>query len=197
MDKAALRREMEDRLRALSRARREDDSARVAARLVGSAAWAGAEAILTFLSMPTEIDTAPIIAAARAAGKVVAAPLIEAGDIRFVVLPAEASDLARDAWGIPVPDAGWPAMDLARATRPLVTAPGLAFDRQGNRLGRGKGYYDRFLSRARAACPGLTALAVCFSFQLVDAVPHGPRDVPVDGVVTEDAAIPTRDAASA
>jgi len=197
-----MRREMVARLRALPRARLQDASARVAARLVATAAWAGAEAVLTFLSMPGEIDTAPLIAAARAAGKTVAVPLIEEGDIRFVVLPPgvggpDGKELPRDKWGIPVPDVAWAAFDPARATRPLVTAPGLAFDRQGNRLGRGKGYYDRFLTRARAACPGTVALAVCFSFQLQGEVPHGPRDAPVDGVVTEDAVIAIGDRESA
>ncbi len=73
-----------------------------------------------------------------------------------------------------------------------MTAPGLAFDRHGNRLGRGKGYYDRFLTRARADWPGLVALGICFSGQLVDAVPYGSRDRPVDGVVTEETVVMRR-----
>ena len=84
-----------------------------------------------------------------------------------------------------MPDPSWPVLDLARAGKMLVAAPGLAFDRSGNRLGRGKGYYDRFLSRARAAGAPLVVIAVCFSEQVVDAVPHAETDQPVDGVVTD------------
>ena len=79
----------------------------------------------------------------------------------------------------------WPVLDLAGAGKVLVAAPGLAFDRSGNRLGRGKGYYDRFLTRARAAGARLVVIAVCFSGQLVGEVPHAHDDQPVDGVVTD------------
>ncbi len=82
-------------------------------------------------------------------------------------------------------------MDPSRAARPLVAAPGLAFDRDGNRLGRGKGYYDRFLLDARRVSPAIAVIAVCFSFQLVEAVPHGPSDQRVDGIVTDTETIMT------
>ena len=80
-------------------------------------------------------------------------------------------------------------LDLARAGRVLVAAPGLAFDREGNRLGRGKGYYDRFLARARAAAAGVSVIGVCLTEQLVTAVPHGERDQRLDGIVTENETI--------
>ena len=160
-------------------------SARIAERLAATDAWKSADAVLCFLSMPHEIDTAPLIGAARAQGKTVAVPRIEGNDIRFHVLPAGANDLPRDRWGIPVPDPSWPALDLARAARLLVAAPGLAFDRTGNRLGRGKGYYDRFLLMARGTARNVTAIGICLSEQLVGAVQYGPADQRLDGVVTE------------
>jgi 5-formyltetrahydrofolate cyclo-ligase len=141
--------------------------------------------LLSFLSMPREISTEGMIRAARAGGTSVAVPRIEAGDIRFLVMPADAPTPPRDRWGIPVPDPAWPALEPARAGRMLISAPGLAFDRKGNRLGRGKGYYDRFLSRARASGAHCVVIGICFSDQLVDDVPHSESDQPVDGVVTE------------
>ena len=60
-----------------------------------------------------------------------------------------------------------------------MVVPGVAFDRTGNRLGRGGGYYDRFLSGFQ----GVTA-AVAFSFQLLDQIPIEKHDIPVDLVVT-------------
>ena len=62
----------------------------------------------------------------------------------------------------------------------LIVVPGVAFDRQGNRIGRGKGYYDRFL------CHHLDVkrIGICFDFQLVDEVPTEPLDIRMDEVIT-------------
>jgi 5-formyltetrahydrofolate cyclo-ligase len=135
--------------------------------------------------MPREIATHRLIRAAYAAGKSVAVPRIEGGDIRFLSMPPDAPPPPRDRWGIPVPDPAWPGLEPARAGKMLISAPGLAFDRKGNRLGRGKGYYDRFLSRARASGAHCMVIGICFSEQLVDDVPHDETDQQVDGVVTE------------
>lgn len=62
----------------------------------------------------------------------------------------------------------------------LIIVPGVAFDRQGNRLGRGKGFYDRFLSQTHAV-----TIAVCFDCQLVDHIPTEPHDLPAKFVVTK------------
>ena len=167
----------------------QERSGRVADRFTGTAAWTGADTVLCFLSMPHELRTGTLIARARKSGKRVAVPRIEGDDIRFLVMPEQARGLERDRWGIPVPDADWPALVLARTDRVLVAAPGLAFDREGNRLGRGKGYYDRFLARARREAPGLTVIGVCLSEQLVPEVPHGESDQRLDGIVTENEAI--------
>lgn len=185
MDKAALRKEMAARLRAMSRAEIVRLSHRVAGAFTALPAWKSADAVLAFLSMPQEIETEPLIAAARAEGKTVAVPVMQDGEITFVVLPPDAGELPRDKWDIPVPHPSWARFDVARAACPLVAVPGLAFDRAGNRLGRGKGYYDRFLTRARAAAPRLSAVAIGFAWQVVEEVPHGPADQAVDGIVTE------------
>jgi 5-formyltetrahydrofolate cyclo-ligase len=64
----------------------------------------------------------------------------------------------------------------------VVVVPGLAFDRRGHRVGYGGGFYDRFLGRLR---PDALTVGICFSVQVVDEVPHGRGDRPVDLVVTE------------
>ena len=105
--------------------------------------------------------------------------------------------MPRDRWGIPVPDPLWPEVDL-RSPQPdsmdiLVVTPGLAFDRHGNRLGRGGGYYDGFLREARASCAAqpmggarrLTAVGICLSVQVVEEVPHTARDEMVDALATD------------
>ncbi len=62
----------------------------------------------------------------------------------------------------------------------LIIVPGMAFDRAGHRLGRGRGYYDRFLSRTR----DIYKIGVCFPFQLADNVPTEETDVTMDEVIT-------------
>lgn len=62
----------------------------------------------------------------------------------------------------------------------LVLVPGMAFDKDGHRLGRGRGYYDRLLPRLSQACK----LGVCFPFQVVDCVPYEPHDIAVNRLIT-------------
>lgn len=69
----------------------------------------------------------------------------------------------------------------------LILLPGVAFDKKGNRLGRGKGYYDKLLTRI----PGLK-IGICFEFQLVDAIPADKWDIPVNRIITEKTNLVTR-----
>lgn len=62
----------------------------------------------------------------------------------------------------------------------LIIVPGMAFDRKGNRLGRGKGYYDRFLSKTNT-----TTIGICFDFQLFDNIPADEKDIKMDMIVSE------------
>ncbi len=71
----------------------------------------------------------------------------------------------------------------------VVVTPGLAFDREGNRLGYGGGYYDRYLARMGDA---ILRVGVAFSLQLVGRVPHEHEDQPVDVVVTDQGVLDTR-----
>jgi 5-formyltetrahydrofolate cyclo-ligase len=84
-----------------------------------------------------------------------------------------------------------PKRPLAAADFPaLILCPGLAFDRRGRRLGRGRGFYDRFFaaldqSAGESARPGFTALGFCMDCQIVDSVPVDRRDRAVGGIITE------------
>lgn len=62
----------------------------------------------------------------------------------------------------------------------LIVVPGVAFDKNGNRIGRGRGYYDRFLSQHLE----VKRIGICFDFQLVSEVPTEPRDIRMDEVIT-------------
>jgi len=75
-----------------------------------------------------------------------------------------------------------PGRAVDPASVDLVVVPGLAFDRRGGRLGHGRGYYDGLLPRCPDRAP---RVALAFECQVVDAVPMGPRDQPMDLLVTE------------
>ena len=62
----------------------------------------------------------------------------------------------------------------------LILVPGIAFDNSGNRMGLGRGFYDRFLANARGF-----KLGICHDFQLLESIPHTTSDIAVDGIVTE------------
>ena len=193
--KAALRGSAKASLAAVTPERRAAASADAAARARARPEWRGAELVLAFLSMPSEIDTSPAIEAALADGKRVAVPRIDGDDIAFVELSPGWRDWPRDRWDIPAPPAEAPAVRPAEIAglATLALVPGLAFDRSGGRLGRGKGFYDRFLASVAASRPAAAArspssaapfVAIGYGYesQVVDSVPTDERDLPLDGL---------------
>lgn len=187
MDKAAVRRRMKALLAGIPAAELSKRSALAAARLLATPWWRDAGTVLAFLAMPGEPDPRAVVAAARAGGKTAAVPLIVDGELSFRVIAGDTDHLSRDAWGIPQPDPSWPVW--APGPGPacvLVVTPGLAFDEAMHRVGRGRGYYDRFLARLRIM-PGIrcTAIAFCLDEQVVDRLLHDVRDQSVDAIVTD------------
>jgi 5-formyltetrahydrofolate cyclo-ligase len=174
------------RLAALDNERFRLEGNLAATRLAGQAPWRATARILLFLSMRDEIDTAALLNTALTANKEVYAPRIE-GDAMVFYRIAGADAWNSGAYGIrePAPGPRFRPQDGGA----LILTPGLAFDRYGNRLGRGKGYYDRFLSSlpARAASPvekDFFVCAFCMDMQVVDRVPADEHDMRVDAICT-------------
>lgn len=197
----ATKPEIRQRIKALLAAVEEKDaqalSLRAASKILALPEYARAEVFLAFLPMGEEIKTAALIGDALAKGKTVGVPRIEKspekGDyIVFTSLRPDYVSWPLDRYGIPHPPKGVPTISGKKlgSSSVFVLTPGLAFDRGGGRLGRGKGYYDRFLSGARAAARrgggALFACGFCYAAQLLDEVPMDERDERVDLVVTED-----------
>ena len=138
--------------------------------------WVAARSVLAFLPLPSEVDLRPLLAEAIRAGMVVAVPeSLPDGTLRPCRLRSlEPSELETDAKGIAVPRARDP---VPVDQLDLVLVPGVAFDPAGRRLGRGGGFYDRFLPTlpARSASVG-----VCFGPQRVPDVPVEAGDHPVE-----------------
>jgi 5-formyltetrahydrofolate cyclo-ligase len=186
--KKLLRAELKRRLAEMS-ADEIDRQSRIACEhLTQTDRFRKAATVMLFLSMPQEIDTTAAIESAWKSGKRVVVPRIDRHPRRMVAVEIHRLDHTPDPAisGLRNPTEGT-EMPIGRID--LIVAPGLAFDRRGNRLGRGGAYYDCFL-----ADPERTAAVVGFgfAFQVLDQVPTDPHDRPIDAVVTEQGIIVCR-----
>lgn len=132
-----------------------------------------------YLAFTSEIDIDACLAAALAAGKEVYVPAVGGGGQMEAARLSQLDGLGRDRYGIrcvAAPSSFCPPEELD-----LVLVPGLAFTAQGGRLGRGAGYYDRFLAR----CSRAYKLGLCHSSFLLERLPMGELDIYLDGVLTE------------
>ena len=137
-----------------------------------------AHTILLYCGMGTEPDTLRLLPPFFAAGKRICLPRCLPGNQMEARLVQPDSSLIRHPYGMQEPGTDCPPVPPEEID--LVLVPGLAFDRSGGRLGRGGGYYDRWLARFS----GVTA-ALCRDGLLMDAVPRLPHDLGVDLVITE------------
>lgn len=181
--KEEIRKEITRRLREQDSALREERSRKIQDRLLSSDEFNSSGTVMTYVSLPTEVDTFYFIEEALKRGKRVAAPFIGADRPTIRALELTSIDyLEKGPFGI-----YQPREDLAREIPlkeiDLVVVPLIAVDRSNMRLGRGKGYYDGFLSREELSSAGSIGLA--FHFQVVDSVPSDPHDRPVSRVITD------------
>jgi 5-formyltetrahydrofolate cyclo-ligase len=163
--------------RAVPRADRRRAARQAALHLARVARACSARHVAAYLSLPEEIDTAPLIALLRRQRCVLYVPkLAGAGRLRFMRLDTA---MRRNRYGIAEPVAGGrpPRLDL-------IVLPLVAFDEAGRRLGMGGGYYDRLLARPRPWRRPLR-IGLAFAAQQVAAVPANARDARLDAVVTE------------
>ncbi|MCS6798551.1 MAG: 5-formyltetrahydrofolate cyclo-ligase [Myxococcota bacterium] len=160
-----------------ARARR---SARIVEAVLGLPEWASAATVALYAPLPTEPDVTPLIETARAVGKRVALPRVDGEMLRMHEVPRDPATMTRSALGVLEPPDHGPAIDVSELD--LVVVPALGADPSGGRLGRGRGFYDRFL---RTLVPGRTLrVAVVYEFELVPELPLTEHDVRVDRVVS-------------
>ena len=180
-DKPALRREFLARLAALTPEEKSAASADIRARLLEWPVFRAARTVLLFHPLSAEPDLLPLLAHPACAGKTFVFPLTHR-ETKTLTLHAAADTAEFLTKGLRLrePD---PARhpEIPPALVDLVLVPGLAFAEDGSRLGRGGGYYDRFL-------PGLPPAAVVagvfFPCQLRAPLPREPHDVPLGALVT-------------
>lgn len=137
----------------------------------------GPRTIAVFRALPGEVDLSEITA--RHCDRRWVYPRVAGDELVFHVVENPEEDLSPGTMGIrePLPDLPRVEVDVIDA----FFCPGLAFDARGGRLGRGRGYYDRMLARAR---PDALKMGVCFPQQLVPDTFALAYDIPMDGVLT-------------
>ena len=175
--KKELRKGIRRRKRAFSAEALREMSLFVCERLLSEDRLKDANTIMMYYPLGDEVDISPLIEKMANEGKRVLLPQVT-GDTSMVLRHYTGKgDLTEGAFGIMEPCGelftDYRAIDIA-------IIPGMAFDKNGNRLGRGKGYYDRFLPHLS---PDIYIIGVCFPFQLLDEIPTEEHDKKVNIVI--------------
>ena len=202
MTKQDIRAQVRSAIAGMSADERARASARICATLVGSGEWQEARTVLLYAALPDEVETAPLIGFALAQGKRVLLPRVVGDGLELRFLPdadktgpeapgkGGAGVLKSGAFGIPEPDADC-RLCTDFSTIDLAVIPGRAFTPEGVRLGRGKGFYDRFLasltSRSdKARGEGPVTFGLAFPCQVFAELPADPWDISLDCILTSE-----------
>lgn len=167
-----LRSDMSDE----ERSRRDE---RICNTVISLASYRFADTVLMYAPTAKEIDVTPIAKHALASGKRIAYPLCNVEEHTMVFKAVTSTDqLINGSYSIPEPPED--AETLTDLSSSICLVPGLVFDREGYRVGYGKGYYDRFLSTYKQ-----TKLGIVYADFILDTVPRGKYDRRVDILITE------------
>ena len=180
--KQAIRASMKEFLAGVSVTDRHKRSLDACTLLASTKEFKAAQIIMLFLSMQQEVETATLAVKAWQEGKSIAAPRVDWQGRRMEPVEIKSLDvgLKETQFGVREPIAG---TQVALGMIDIVVIPGLAFDRRGYRVGRGRGFYDRFLSQQDFK--GLR-IGLCFHEQLLgEAIPTEEHDIPMDVVITD------------
>jgi 5-formyltetrahydrofolate cyclo-ligase len=185
MDKAQLRRRLQKCLFEMTEEQRCEKSKKACRNLLSTPQFRKASAVMLYLSLPHEVDTSEAILCAWQLGKIVVVPKISWQQRHMIPVQINSLEtgISTGACGLRNPVTGVP-MPIEEID--LVVTPALGFDAQGNRLGRGGSYYDRFFANEE-----LKAARCGFAFaeQRIDSIPVTEHDEPVDFLVTDEEVI--------
>ncbi len=175
MNKKLLRQKIREQKKQLSDDYIVKTSRRLAEMFLETRYYKDAKTVYGYLSYNQEVRTVPILEQALRDGKRVAVPKVYGDTMRFIYLD-DLSAVENSSMNIPEPVADEPVAEDETA---LVLMPGVAFDRKGNRMGYGGGFYDKFLNNE----PNHPTVALCYEFQMVEELPTDDYDIPVDCVL--------------
>lgn len=177
MTKSQIRNKILRELKTQKEEDRKRKSAIIKEKLFKTQVFKKAKTVMFYISFNGEVNTKEMIKAAQKLGKIVAAPVCRT---KRTIRPCGLGQrlrLIKGPYGI-----GEPAIKrfVALEDLDLVVVPGVAFDKQGNRLGRGKGYYDYFLKKIPKDTP---SIGLAFDFQILPFLPATKRDVRINKVI--------------
>ena len=175
MDKKELRRSIRERKRAMTEEEIVTRSEALGKAFASSPLYQQADTVYGYLPYNQEVRTVSMLEQALRDGKKVAVPKVTGDEMVFIYLE-DLTQVEKGYAGIPEPVADGP---VAQNKTALVLMPGLAFDRDGHRIGYGGGFYDKFLQRE----PEHPTLALCYEFQMLPHLETEEHDIPVDCVL--------------
>ena len=183
-NKAQLRKQIKARRNALSETDRTSYSAQICNRLMEQSWYANAHTLLVYSAIQSEVDLSLFCAQAQRDGKVLYFPKVFGENMEFFRID-DATQLQKGAFSVMEPNVDEFALKPYQADIGApVLVPGVAFSERGERIGYGKGYYDRYIS----AHPNLFPVGICFSCQLLDAIPVELQDITMCQIMTEEQA---------
>lgn len=173
MDKKELRSLIKTLKKQHSKESLLEQSRLILSKLENHQSFVEAETVMLYSSLPDEVDTHDFIERWRNKKRIIL-PTVVGDDIIPVELSRE-TDFAIGDFNILEPQ-----NEPYNGNYDLIVVPGVAFDKNGNRIGRGKGYYDRFLCKHLE----VKRIGICFDFQLVDEVPTEDNDIGMDEIIS-------------
>lgn len=175
MDKKQLRKQIRELKRAMTSEQIVEKSKRLKEQFCDCEQYRASKTVYGYMPYNQEVRTVPILEQALADDKKVAVPKVYGDTMRFIYL-SDLTAVENSDMGIPEPIADVPVADDPTA---LVLMPGVAFDKEGHRIGYGGGFYDKFLAQE----PNHPTVALCYDFQVLPQLETEEFDVPVDLVL--------------
>lgn len=189
--KAELRKDIRSRLKAMPEEEKRILDREIAERVLGLPEIAETKAVYGYASLSWEAGTGEILEELRAQKYIICLPKVTGETMEFFVTESE-QDLSEGSFHIMEPKNGCRKADETRSeilrTAPILV-PGMGFVETGARLGKGGGFYDRFLEQH----DGHMTIALAYEFQILGEIPVGPYDKNVDLIVTEKRVIRCKD----
>lgn len=175
---------------------REEKSNKILRTLYGIERYKEADIILAYVDYQSEVITTPLLVKALKDNKRVFTPRVSGEEMEFYRITGT-EDLAEGYKGIREPICGAGFMEetesykslgenaSGEAAGVLMLMPGVVFDKDGHRIGYGKGFYDRYLERLSEAGINIYKIALCYECQMLSEIPNEEHDISVDMVITE------------
>ena len=177
MDKQTLRKQIREAKRAVPFSEKERRSTAIMHQVEQLPCFLEAKVVLLYWSMVDEVQTHDFVNRWYRQ-KTLLLPCVDGDDLLLRQYTGPECLKAGEQFGISEPTGPvYTQVDQVE----MIVVPGVAFDRKGNRMGRGRGFYDRLLK----STPNAYKVGVAFDFQMLDDIPMEPFDVPMDDVITE------------